>query len=60
MNTIRAAVTVTSFAVFIVICWWAWSARQKASFDAAAQLPLHDDDAQAAAGDTSAEQEVRR
>ena len=40
MNTLRAAITAVSFAVFIGIVWWAWSARNKSRFDEAALLPF--------------------
>ncbi len=44
INSIRAAVTAVSFVVFIGIILWAWSARNKARFDEAAQLPFNEDD----------------
>lgn len=28
--------------MFIALCIWAWSAKQKASFDQASRLPLHE------------------
>jgi len=43
INTLRAIVTVLSFAVFIGICWWALSSKRAAAFEEAARLPLDDD-----------------
>ena len=43
LNTIRAAITVLSFVVFVGICVWAWSSRMKPIFDRMARLPLDDD-----------------
>ena len=44
INTIRSLVTVLSFAVFLGIVFWAWSAKRKPAFDEAANLPFTDDD----------------
>ncbi|HYD95822.1 MAG TPA: cbb3-type cytochrome c oxidase subunit 3 [Noviherbaspirillum sp.] len=45
----RNLVTVLSFLTFIGICWWAYSARRSADFEAAANLPFADEmDTQAA------------
>ena len=44
INTLRAIVTVITFAVFIGIVTWAWSRRNQAAFDEAAQLPFRQDD----------------
>lgn len=44
INDLRSLFTVLIFGIFIGIVWWAYSARRKSSFDAAAQLPLDDDD----------------
>jgi cytochrome c oxidase cbb3-type subunit IV len=41
----RSIITVVSFGVFIVICWWAWSNVNRERFAEAAQLPLEDDGA---------------
>jgi cytochrome c oxidase cbb3-type subunit IV len=43
INDIRSAVTVISFLVFLGIVGWAWSKRNRASFDEAAQLPFRDE-----------------
>ena len=40
----RSLFTLISFATFIGILLWAWSARRKADFDAAAQLPFADEE----------------
>jgi cytochrome c oxidase cbb3-type subunit 4 len=44
INTLRALVTVVTFAVFIGIVWWALLRRNQASFDEAARLPFAQDD----------------
>ncbi|MEZ5563246.1 MAG: cbb3-type cytochrome c oxidase subunit 3 [Gammaproteobacteria bacterium] len=41
---LRGIFTVLMLVLFIGICFWAWSSRQKPTFDAAAQLPLESDD----------------
>ncbi len=43
INDLRSLFTVLAFAAFIGIVWWAYSDRRKASYDAAAMLPLEDD-----------------
>ena len=43
-NLLRAIITALSFLVFVGIVVWAYSARTKARFDEAAQLPFADDD----------------
>ena len=40
VNELRVAVTVMSFLAFIGIAVWAWSSRNLARFDEAAQLPF--------------------
>ena len=44
INTLRIAVTVVSFAVFVGIIVWAASARNRARFDAASRIPLEEGD----------------
>jgi cytochrome c oxidase cbb3-type subunit 4 len=44
MNLMREAVTLISFAAFLGIVIWAWSARRKSQFDAAARIPLEEGD----------------
>lgn len=43
VNDLRSIVTVLSLVVFLGIVAWAWSKRNKASFDEAAQLPFKDE-----------------
>ena len=56
INTMRAAITVVSFLVFIGIVVWAWSGRRKRQFDEAARLPLDDDRPQPASNNPATEQ----
>ncbi|MBC7622288.1 MAG: cbb3-type cytochrome c oxidase subunit 3 [Aeromicrobium sp.] len=44
LTTLRSAVTLLSFLVFVGIVYWALSAKNKARFDEAANLPFLDDD----------------
>jgi cytochrome c oxidase cbb3-type subunit 4 len=44
INTLRAGVTVAALITFLAIVAWAWSSRRRADFDAAARLPLDEDD----------------
>jgi cytochrome c oxidase cbb3-type subunit 4 len=44
INTWRSIVTLLAFAAFIGIVVWAWSRRNQASFEEAAQLPFRQDD----------------
>jgi cytochrome c oxidase cbb3-type subunit IV len=43
INDMRSIVTLVSFLTFIGIVVWAWSKRNKADFDEAAQLPFKDE-----------------
>ncbi len=43
VNTLRIAVTLASFAIFIGILRWAWSRRRRQDFDEAANLPFEQD-----------------
>ena len=43
INTLRSLATVASFITFIGICVWAYSRRNAASFDEAANLPFGQD-----------------
>lgn len=43
INDMRSAMTVVSLLTFIGIVVWAWSKRNKSSFDEAAQLPFNED-----------------
>ena len=44
INTARSIVTVLTFIAFLGLVWWAWSGRNKAKFDEAAQHLLRHDD----------------
>ena len=43
LNDLRSAVTVVSMLTFVGIALWAWSRRNQARFDEAAQLPFVDE-----------------
>ena len=43
IDELRIAVTILSFGAFIAITVWAWSKRNKAAFDEAANLPFTDE-----------------
>jgi cytochrome c oxidase cbb3-type subunit 4 len=43
INDLRSIVTVVSLLTFLGICAWAWSRRNSARFDEAAQLPFRDE-----------------
>ena len=38
--------TLALIAIFVGIVAWAWSAKRKPDFDAAARIPLEDDDSE--------------
>jgi cytochrome c oxidase cbb3-type subunit 4 len=40
INDIRSIVTVASFVLFVGLMVWVWSARRRAAFNEAAQLPF--------------------
>jgi cytochrome c oxidase cbb3-type subunit 4 len=44
INDLRSLFTVLAFALFIGIVWWAYSGKQKSSFDEAASLALDDEE----------------
>jgi cytochrome c oxidase cbb3-type subunit IV len=44
LNDLRSAITLLSFAIFIGLVAWAWSARRRQAFDKAAQLPFEDEE----------------
>lgn len=47
LDVIRSIITVASFATFLGIVWWAYSARRRNAFDRAARSVLEEaDDAQ--------------
>jgi cytochrome c oxidase cbb3-type subunit IV len=43
INTLRSIATVVSFVTFIGIVMWAWSRRNAADFEEAANLPFEQD-----------------
>lgn len=43
LSEMRSVVTLVSFLTFVGIIVWAWSKRNKSSFDEAAQLPFNDE-----------------
>jgi cytochrome c oxidase cbb3-type subunit 4 len=43
LNDLRSVVTLVLFLAFLGIVAWAWSARRRSAFDAAAQLPFADE-----------------
>ncbi|QCB45112.1 cbb3-type cytochrome c oxidase subunit 3 [Hydrogenophaga sp. PAMC20947] len=43
INDLRSAITVVSLLTFVGIVAWAWSRRNQADFDEAAQLPFQDE-----------------
>jgi cytochrome c oxidase cbb3-type subunit 4 len=44
INTIRTAITVLAFLTFLAIVAWAWSSHRREDFEAAARLPLDEED----------------
>ena len=40
INDIRSAVTVTGLVLFLALVRWAWAARRRGAFEAAAMLPF--------------------
>ncbi|MCG3144786.1 MAG: hypothetical protein HONDAALG_02259 [Gammaproteobacteria bacterium] len=44
-STIHSVFTVAVLVIFVGIVLWAYDSRSKARFDAAARIPLDDDDA---------------
>ncbi len=44
INTLRGIVTILVMITFIGLVIWAWSKRNKADFDEAAQLPFADEE----------------
>jgi len=49
LESARSLVTVMAFVTFIGIIAWAWSGARRERFDAAARLPLDDDEQDARA-----------
>jgi cytochrome c oxidase cbb3-type subunit 4 len=46
LNDLRSVITVASFATFLGVVWWAYSARRKPAFDRAARSILEESDEQ--------------
>ena len=44
LDTIRSLITAASFATFLGVVWWAYSAPRRSGFDRAAQSILEEDD----------------
>jgi cytochrome c oxidase cbb3-type subunit 4 len=44
LNTIRSVITVVALLTFLAIVAWAWSSRRRADFEAAARLPLDEEE----------------
>jgi cytochrome c oxidase cbb3-type subunit 4 len=53
INVLRSIATVTSFAFFVGVLFWAFSRRNAAGFNEAAQLPFMDENAQQRAQEQS-------
>lgn len=53
INVMRSAVTVVSLLIFLGIVAWAWSKRNRAAFEDAANLPFQDEQSSAAVERTS-------
>jgi len=51
MTIILSVWTVIALLLFLGIVAWAWRASNKADFEAAASIPLHDDDGTGQGGD---------
>ena len=55
INDLRSLFTVLSFLAFVGIVWWAYSSRQQ-SYEAAARIPLEEDDQPAGVAGRGADQ----
>jgi cytochrome c oxidase cbb3-type subunit IV len=44
IGLIRGLLTVTLMALFLGMWFWSWSKKRDAEFEAAARIPLEDDD----------------
>jgi cytochrome c oxidase cbb3-type subunit IV len=44
LDVLRPLMTVILFCVFLCIVMWAWNGKQRERFEAAARLPLDEDD----------------
>ena len=52
--------TVVMLVVFVCIIAWAWSGKRRAAFDAAARMPLEDDDRCATAARSEPHKETEK
>ncbi len=43
-GTVQGLATLVAMIAFVGVVWWAWSSRRKPDFDAAARLPLAEDE----------------
>ncbi len=43
INFLRSVATVACFLTFLAICWWAYAARNRDSFEEAALIPFDQD-----------------
>lgn len=59
VNLLRSIVTVLAFASFIGITLWAWSGARRATFAAAARIPLEEEELQREAGSQASPQAER-
>ena len=48
---VRGLVTLALLVLFVGLWWWAWSRKRHSDFEAAAQLPLDDDEYPSGIGD---------
>jgi cytochrome c oxidase cbb3-type subunit 4 len=48
INTIRGVLTIVLMIAFLGLVVWAWSSKRKETFDKLSQMPLEEDDGQAA------------
>ncbi|MGW8183041.1 MAG: cbb3-type cytochrome oxidase subunit 3 [Burkholderiales bacterium] len=53
LNLARSIVTVAAFVTFVGIVIWAWSGARRERFEAAARLPLEDDEPERAGRGTA-------
>jgi cytochrome c oxidase cbb3-type subunit 4 len=46
MGTVRGLITLAVLVLFVGLWAWSWSRKRQPEYDAAAELPLQDDDGQ--------------
>jgi cbb3-type cytochrome oxidase subunit 3 len=59
LMSLRASITVSLFALFIVLIFWAWSPKRNKQFAEAANLVFDETDRVPAEAASSAEEELR-